>query len=77
MAIICSMTCCQVRAVKCRVAVLQIDLGDLQIHRGLVRGLVFGVKQAQGVGLVLGAQAGLLAGGGVLAIITRRSVETG
>ena len=26
---------------------------DLQIHHGLVRGLVFNVKQAQGVGLAL------------------------
>ena len=48
---------------------VQIDLGDLQIHRGLMRRLVFGVKQAHGVGLIFGAQTGLLAGGRVLTVI--------
>jgi hypothetical protein len=36
-----------------RIAMLQIDLRDLQIYRGLVCRLVFGVQQAQGVGFVL------------------------
>ena len=48
---------------------LQIDLGDLQIHRGLVNRFVLGVQQAQGVGLVTRAQARLLAARGVLAVI--------
>ncbi len=51
-----------------RVAVLQIHLGDLQIHGRLMAGFVLGVEEAQGVGLVFRAQAGLLAGGGVLGV---------
>jgi hypothetical protein len=47
---------------KGRVGVLQIHLGDLQVHGRLPGGLVLAVKQGDGLGLILGAETGLFAG---------------
>jgi hypothetical protein len=49
--------------------------GLVEIHRGLVGGLVFDVDQAQGVGLVLRAQAGLFAGGRVFGVINPEALK--
>ena len=51
-----------------RIAGRQISAGDLQIDGGLIPGLILGVKHPQRLRLVLGAKAGLFAGGRVLAI---------
>ena len=53
----------------------QVGAGDLHIERGLAVGFIFGVKQDAGFGLVLGAQAGLFAGQGVLGIKSSAPVE--
>jgi putative alpha-1,2-mannosidase len=60
-----------------RIAVLQIDLRDLQVHGGLVGGLVLDVKQAHGVGLVAGAERSLFAGAGIFRNRRCRRVGTG
>ena len=54
---------------------MQIDLGDLQIHRRLMRRFIFGVQQTQGIGLILRAQAGLFAAGGVFAVINAGALK--
>jgi hypothetical protein len=54
---------------------LQIDLGDLHIHGRLARGLVLGVLEGDGLGLVFGSQTGLFAGGRILAVEDARSPE--
>lgn len=58
-----------------RIAMLQIDLRDLQVHGGLVGGLVLDVKQAHGVGLVAGAERSLFAGAGIFAIEDAGALE--
>ena len=60
---------------QCRVGVLQIDLGDLQVHGRLPGRLVLGVKEGDGFALVFGAETGLFAGRRFLAIENARSPE--
>ena len=55
----------------------QIRPGDVKIEHGLPVGFVFGMQQRKRLGFVLGAQAVLFAGGGVLAVKNARPVETG
>jgi hypothetical protein len=57
------------------VGVLQIDLGDLQVHGRLPGRLVFSVKEGDGFGFVLGAQTDLLAGRRFLGVVNARSSE--
>ena len=53
----------------------QIRPGDLQVQDGLPVGFVLGMKDREGFGFVLGAQAVLLARHGGLAVINARSSE--
>jgi len=69
------MTSCHVRCAQCRIGVLQIDLGDLQVHGRLPRGLVFGVQEGDGFALVFGAQAGLFASRRFFAVENARPPE--
>ena len=54
-----------------------IGAGKVQVQHRLALRLVAGVEQAARLGLVLGAQAGLLACGGVLAVIYVTTAEQG
>ena len=47
----------------------KISAGKVQVKHRLPLRFVRGVEQALGLGFVAGAQAGLIAGGGVLSII--------
>ena len=47
----------------------------MQIEHGLAVGFVFGMQERERLGFVLGAEAGLFAGGRVLAVINARSPE--
>jgi len=53
----------------------QIGAGNLQIKDGLAVGFVFGMEEGESLGLVFGAQADLLTGGGVLAVVNARPAE--
>ena len=53
----------------------QVGPGDMQIEDGLPVGLVFGMQKGEGLGFVLRAETGLLAGGRVLAVVNSRSPE--
>jgi hypothetical protein len=60
---------------QCRVGVLQIGLGDLQVHGRLPGGLVFCIQEGDGFAFVFCAEAGLSAGRSFLAIENTRSPE--
>ena len=53
----------------------QVGARDVEIEDGLPVGFVFGMQEGEGFGLVLGAEAGLLTGGRVLAVENARSAE--
>ena len=60
---------------KALLGVLQIHLGDLQVHGGLPGGLVLGVQEGDGFALVFCAETGLFAGRCFLAVENARSPE--
>lgn len=53
----------------------QVGAGNLQVEDGLPERLIARIEQGDGFALVLGAQAGLLAGGGVFAVEDARAAE--
>jgi hypothetical protein len=55
--------------------VLQINLGDLQVHGRLPGGFVLGVKESDGFALIFGAQTGLSAGRRFLGVENARPPE--
>jgi hypothetical protein len=57
------------------IACCQIGASDVEIKNGLPVGFVFGMQERERLGFVLRAEGGLLARGGVLAVVNARSFE--